>query len=589
MNRQQRRAQARRSDMVRGPSLVAAFFEKGFSRHREGRFAEAEAHYRTALRADPKHVPSLDMLGMALYQQGRVQEALAPLRLAVSHACGAADPYGHLGVVLLALGHAAEAGDAAAEAVRLAPNDPVHFYNLGLARLAEGHYAEAVEAYRAVTSFAPNNVEAHANLGAALRGAGVLDGAVQAYERALTLSPRDADVLSNLGNVLQALGRFAEAIEHYRAALAAAPDHRDAVVNLGAALQDLGRMDEGIAMLEHAVVRWPDYALAHWNLALALLSTGEFRRGWLESEWRTRLPGGSLPHDDQYPRWRGEPLVGRTLLVFSEQGFGDVIQFARLLKLLPKDGRVVFECYPQLKRVTAAIVPEIEVLATGEPMPQIDVACPLLSLPGTLGIDFGTIPFADGYLKADSAATKKWRDRLGIRSERAGRPLRVGLVWAGGARPEQPRAFEIDRRRSLALTQLAPLLEIDGIDFVSLQAGPPAAELAASPFAARILDPMAEMTDFADTAALASVLDLVITVDTSMAHLAGALGVPVWMMSRFDACWRWLLNRTDSPWYRSMQVFRQPAPGDWASVISTVTEVLAAMRDAPPDSVSSGA
>jgi hypothetical protein len=301
---------------------------------------------------------------------------------------------------------------------------------------------------------------------------------------------------------------------------------------------------------------------------MALLMAGDFEAGFAEFEWRWRSPA-MQPHGVAGPQWQGQNPAGLSILLHDEGGFGDTLQFVRYAPLLASRGAtVVLQVQPPLVRLIRQSMPGVaHVLARGESLPPYDVHCPMLSLPHGFGTRLDTVPAALPYLQPAPEAASHWRTWLG---NNAGQALRVGLVWAGASRPDLPEAFAMNERRSLALARLAPLGGVPGVCFVSLQLD--VAE--AVPPGMTILDPMAAMTDFADTAALVANLDLVIAADTAVAHLAGALGRPVWVLSRYDACWRWLAGRRDNPWYPALRVYRQPTPGDWDSVIATVAEDL---------------
>jgi hypothetical protein len=357
-------------------------------------------------------------------------------------------------------------------------------------------------------------------------------------------------------------------VSHYRNALALRPDYADAWLNLGVALKDLMRLPEAIACYRQAIALEPANAEAHSNLGIALLAAGELPEGWREHEWRWKTPHLiAARRDFGVPLWRGEPAEGRTLLIHAEQGFGDTLQFCRYASMASARGmRVIMEAQPPLVRLLRTLTGVDVVLARGDPLPAFDLHCPMLSLPLAFGTSLETIQSSGRYLHADPARVAEWRDRLAAVDAAS---TRVGLVWAGNPRRHSRGLTAVDRRRSISPERLAPLLRLPGLRFFSLQKdGPrPAGHIAA-------LDFMTEMEDFADTAALIMNLDLVISVDTAVAHLTGALGKPVWLMDRFDTCWRWLTGRSDSPWYPNLRLFRQPRPGDWDTVLDAIAREL---------------
>ena len=421
-----------------------------------------------------------------------------------------------------------------------------------------GRLAEAEALCRQVLAADPRHAEALLLLGMVARACGHQEDGITIIRHALALNPASAKAQNGLGIALHESGALDDAILQYRRALDLAPDYPEAKSNLGAALQERGDFDEAIRCLTEAVALKPDSAEAHTNLATTLLAAGDFAAGWAEYEWRWGTPSMVKGRRDfTQPQWRGEPASGRTLLIHAEQGLGDSLQFCRYAPLAAERGvRVILEVQAPLVRLLGQL-PGIErVIARGDPLPPFDLHCPLLSLPLAFATRLESIPAAPSYLAADPAPL-------------AGANPKIGLTWAGNPRLHSAALAAIDRRRSIAPELLAPLVAQPGWDFVSLQKGGPAA-----PAEFRLIDVMAEMTDFADTAALIAGLDLVISVDTAIVHLAAALGKPVWVLNRFDSCWRWLRHRADSPWYPSLRLFTQPKPGDWASVIDAVRTEL---------------
>jgi tetratricopeptide (TPR) repeat protein len=430
------------------------------------------------------------------------------------------------------------------------------------ALLALGRRVEAAESLVRCLHAAPEFGPAHVNLADTLRGFGFLAQAVPFAEAGCRLLPDEPAALLCLANCRHDGGEYAAAEALYQQVLALVPGHAGALTSLGNTLAVLGRLDEAIALHDRAVAAAPQDADIRFNRAAALLAAGDFARGWADYEWRLCRPG-------EQPRalgalWQGEPLAGRTILLHAEQGLGDTLQFVRYAPLVAeRGGRVVLEVQRGLARLLARLSGVAEVVTRGEPLPAYDLHCPLLSLPHRFATTLATVPAEVPYLLADPADVAAW----GARLPADGR-LRVGLVWAGSSHRDDPGAQAIDRRRSLALTELAPLAAVPGVQFISLQRDAPAEQLRAPPPAFSAFDPMADVHDFADTAALVANLDLVISVDTAVAHLAGALGRQVWLLSRYDGCWRWLAGRDDSPWYPGMRVYRQQRPHHWADVVA---------------------
>jgi len=585
---------------------TAALFQQGLAHHQAGRLAEADACYRQLLAREPAHADSLHLLGVIAHQLGRNEAAVEAIGRAIAAQPRVADYHSNLGNVLRALGRLDPAVASYRAALALKPDYPVAQYNLGNALRDLGRAKEAEAGYRQAVRLKPDFAEAHHNLGTLLREDGRLaeaerhyraalrgqpgnpawhcalgdtlraqdrpEAAVACYRTALGLKPDYPEALNNLGNALRALDRPAEAEAAYRQALGLKPGFVDAQANLAILLMLDNRLDEAVEACRATLRLDPDHAVAHANLGVLLLRAGRLAEGWPEYEWRWRV-GPEIGLQDRgfsQPRWTGEALGGRVLLIHAEQGYGDTIQFCRYLSLAAAYGRVVLEVPRPLLRLLSDL-PGIErIVATGDPLPEFDLHCPLLSLPGVFGTTLDTIPATVPYLAADPSGAMVWRDRL------AALPgLRVGLVWAGNPARHVAMAQAVDRRRSIGLAQLAPFAAIHGVTFVSLQKGEAAG---AVPLSGMVVhDWTDELTDFADTAALVQALDLVISVDTAVAHLAGALGKPVWLLNRFDTCWRWLADRDDSPWYPTLRQFRQPRPGDWDSVLDEVRAALATL------------
>jgi Flp pilus assembly protein TadD len=481
----------------------------------------------------------------------------------------------------LAQGQAGEAVALYRRVVALMPDAAPAWSNLGLALRDQGCLDEAETALRRALDLRPGAAEVHNNLSVVLRALGRVEESLAACDRALVLRPDYAEALCNRGTLLVEQDRVEEAEAVYRQALALCPGHDDTLNNLGNVLARQGRLGAALALYDQAIAARPDHADAHFNRGMLLLRQGRLAEGWRDYEWRRRRSGyrsrlaeagNALVAGED---WRGEPLAGRTILLIAEQGLGDTLQFVRLAPLVAeRGGRVVLWVPPSLVRLLASLTGVAAVVGFDERPPPCDCHALSMSLPLLLGIgDVAAIPAPIPYLEADAAATLSWRSILAAPSGRT-----VGLVWAGDPRPDDRAANLIDRRRSLPLTAFAPLAGVAGIRWISLQKGAAAGQAAHPPSGMVLADPMGGVADFADTAAIVANLDLVIGVDTAVIHLAGALGRPVWVLSRFDACWRWLEGREDSPWYPTLRLFRQTEPDDWAGVLARVAEALACGR-----------
>jgi tetratricopeptide (TPR) repeat protein len=477
--------------------------------------------------------------------------------------------HGNLGVAMWRARRFARAEALCRRALALDPDYvPAHRLLAELLR-ERNDVAAALACYERLLAIEPDNAIAHNNLGLLLRKAKRFDEARAALARARALRPDDAVIRFNELTVLPNDTGLAEAIDCCRGVLERHPSDVNVLTNLSVSLQFTGRYDEAMDYAERAIAADPENDQARFNLSLLLLLRGEYARGWREYEQRWRLPEVTKPNYRQ-PMWAGEYLDGRTILLQSEQGLGDTIQCLRYVPMvLARGGRVVLRVERVLVRLAASLSANVIIAPTNARLPDFNVWCPLLSLPRVFDTRVDSIPAAMPYLGARNAIAERWRRRL------AGLPgLKVGLVWAGSANHIN------DARRSIDLARLKPLLGVPGVSFVSLQVGPRSADIATLP--SDILhDVSAELTDFAETAGAIRNLDLVIAVDTSAVHLAGALGKPAWVMLPFSPDWRWLLERDDSPWYPTVRLYRQREPADWDGVAARVAADLAALASDP--------
>ncbi|HKI35292.1 MAG TPA: tetratricopeptide repeat protein [Gemmataceae bacterium] len=545
-----------------------ASFDQGWQLHQAGQFRQAEEIYRALLRADPRDARVWFVLGSLCEADSRPDEA-------VVHVCQALElsprePMGHfaLGNVLLKLGRFAEGELAFRRCLGLQPEHAEALGNLGYSLAELGRHEEARAAYEQALRLRPDCAEIHYNLGNLLRGRYDLDGAVACYRRALELRPDYAQAHVNLGVALAARGELEAAADSLRRAVALRPDLPEAHDSLGAVLSAGGRLDEALACYERALALKPDFADARWNRGLARLLLGDFAGGWADYEWRWRCRRLKPPPALTQPRWDGAPLAGRTALLHAEQGLGDTLQFIRYVPLVEaRGGRVVVQCQDALLPLLSRCFPTARFVGYGESAPACDVWAPLLSLPGLLGTTLATIPARVPYLFADPDLAAHWRRELA-----PVRGFRVGIAWQGS--PQHPW----DRHRSVPLTVFEPLARVPGVRLVSLQRGPGYEQIASLAGRFPLVTPGDQVDRVAgalmDTAAIMGRLDLVISVDTSFAHLAGALGVPLWLALPFSPDWRWMLRRADSPWYPTARLFRQERPGDWSGVFARLADAL---------------
>jgi Flp pilus assembly protein TadD len=527
VNREQRRADSKRRGQATPSAAAHPLLGAAVQHHQAGRLEEAEQLYRRLLRTAPRDPDALHLLGAISCQRGHPDAAAKLIR----------------------------------QAIAINPSEASYHSNLGVALKELGLPEDAVDCFRRAIALNPDQPDAHNSLGNALAGLGRVEEALESYRKAIILRPDYPEAHFNLGITLKEQERIDEAIACYQRAIVSRPNYQEAHYNLGNAFRDQRRLTEAIAAYRRGIALRPDFPDAHHNVALALLADGAFTEGWAEYEWRWRTSQLlDARRDFARPRWTGDPAAGRTLLIHAEQGFGDTLQFCRYATMAAARGmRVIMEVQPGLVRLLRDLPGAETVLPRGEQLPDFDLHCPMLSLPLAFRTTAETIPNAAPYLRAEAAAAERWRTRLAMTHDR--RP-RVGVAWAG-----KPTNLA-DHKRSIAPERLAPLFEAPAVQFVSLQKdGPP-------PDGLPLTDFMPEMEDFADTAALIANLDLVISVDTAVAHLAAALGKPVWLLDRFDACWRWLAGRVDSPWYQSLLIYRQPRPGDWNTVVADVVRDL---------------
>lgn len=541
-------------------------YQAAVERHRSGRLEEAMTLYRQVLESAPGHPPTLHMLGCLALQLGQYPAAIDALAAAVAADGARADYRNDLGEAYRQAGDAESAAEAYTGALALDPGHAPATNNLGIIRHAQGRLDEACALYRRAIDIDPQNADAVTNLGVALQALGQIEEARTTLLAARKLAPAAAAIALNLGNLELGVGAVEAAEALYREALTLDPDSAPAQVNLGRALKEQGRVAEALSACVRARTMAPGLAAAHWNEGLCRLLLGDFKRGWPGFLWRWAA-AAVPPHGLDLPEWDGTLLRGRHLLVHAEQGLGDTIQFIRFVPLLARfePASVTVMVQPGLIDLVASL-PGIDRVIGPQAAPAgVDLRVPLLDLPGWFGL--GAADFAVGvpYLHADTTAAARWKAALDGAPGR-----RIGVVWKGRADHAN------DRNRSMRLDDLLPLAATPGTRWFSLQRETSADEEAALAAAGiEALGP--RFTDMADTAAALAALDLVISVDTSIAHLAGALGRPVWVMLPAVPDWRWLLNRADSPWYPAARLFRQPQRGDWKSVVGALGAALSSL------------
>ncbi|HXR88639.1 MAG TPA: tetratricopeptide repeat protein, partial [Stellaceae bacterium] len=577
---EQKRLEAAIADYGRAisfkPDHAAAYNNRGFALHELKQPDAAIADYNRAIAIKPDYAAAYNNRGLALQELKLLAAAMADFTKAIALQPDLAEPYNARAAALRELKQLDAALADYDKAIALRPDYVEAYNNRGIVRQELKQLDAAIADYGAAIALKPDYVEAYNNRGTARRELKQLDSAVADYDKAIALQPAYPEAYNNRANARQDLQQFEAAIADYGAALAVKPDYAEAYYNRGNARRELRQLDAALADYGTAIALKPDYASAYWNKALISLLRGDFATGFELYEWRWKNPNlNMVPHPFAQPLWLGQaPLRDKRLLLHSEQGLGDTIQFCRYAALAAEAGaQVILAVPPSLVALLKSLPGVSQVLADGDPLPDFDCHCPLMSLPLAFKTGIDTIPSPAPYLHADDAKARVWRERIG-----APHKLKVGIVWSGGVRPDQPPGWS--ERRNVRLDLFARALSVIDAEFFSLQKGDPAESEIRGREAefwprGNLHNLAAGIEDFADTAALVANLDLVISVDTSSAHLAAALGTPTWILNRLDGDWRWLLDRDDSPWYRSARLYRQDESQSWEPVLQHVADDLA--------------
>lgn len=509
--------------MSKRSQQIQLYFQQGQRLHGVSRLAEAAHLYRQVLTAAPNHADARHMLGLLALQAGHPEAALSEIDRAIA----------------------------------LKPSAAAYHVGRANVLLALRRFDEAIAACQTALRHNRNSAEAYQTLGHALTDSRRGEEALAAYRKALRINPALPDLHNNLGTALRNLGHLEEAESQLREALHRTPGDAGVLTNLSSVLKELARIDAAETCLRDALRLHPNDPVVHYNLGLLLLLAGRFDDGWLGFEHRFRA-GAVLIRNFPRPTWQGEPLAGRTVLIYAEQGLGDMIQFSRFLPRVP--GSVVFEVPGRMIRLLSSLPHSPPMVAAGTPLPAFDLVCPMMSLPLRLGAPADTplVPLA-----AEPGMVRQWHARIGAHG------FRVGIAWQGN-----PNRYE-DQGRSVPLAAFEPLMRVPGVRLISLQRGFGSEQAAAWPTVETLGDGFDNGPDaFIDTAAVMANLDLVISTDTAIAHLAGALGRPVWVPLRRVPDWRWMLDRADSPWYPTMRLFRQTVRDQWAPVFQQIADRL---------------
>jgi len=549
---------------MQAPQALAALFQEGLSLHLQGQLEQARLAYERMLALHPGHADAMHMLGVLAMQS--TNYALAVERISVSVQANPVNATAqfNLGLAYKELQRFDEALSCFQQAIDLRPDYAQAFFNRALVLQATGRLDAALADFEKAIEIQPDYAQAWNNRGVVLQEQLRWEDAASSYVQATAAQPDLGQAHYNLGNALRALGRFEEAITSYDAAIALEADTAHAFNNRGLALQELQRSAQAIASYDAAIAIQANYADAYWNKAIELLLCGDFAQGWKLYEWRWQRDAfTSRKRDFAQPLWLGDaPLVDKTVLLHAEQGLGDSIQFCRYARDVQALGaHVLLEVPRPLMSLFASLEGVSQIIEKGAPLPQFDYHCPLLSLPLAFQTRLEQLPGHTPYLASTAPQRDRWQRRLGPRTK-----PRVGLVWSGNALDKN------DLQRSMRLQDLLPYLSSD-FEFICLQKEMrPADQHLIQTSQIRFFG--AQIEDFSDTAALCDLVDLVISVDTSVAHLAGALGKPTWILLPYSPDWRWMLHRDDSPWYPSVRLYRQTQERAWPSVLERMRSDL---------------
>ena len=548
-------------------TAVTAILNEAMGCHNAGDLSRAEALYHAVLEQDPGNLAALVYLGAIVLGRGDGAAAMAYADRALARDKTHTPAWNIKGLAATRLGQADEALYYYERALRLDPGSFDAAANRAATLLSLWRFDEAVKACGLLLRARPDFAAAHCILGNALFESGRFEEAIPSFDAALAHAPRMAEAHNGRANVLRRIGSTEDAIAGYSAAISCNPSFAEAYNNRGVAWQFLRRYEDAVADYDAAIAISPDNADAHWNRALVLLLRGDYERGWPEYEWRWKSTAlRHMARTFAAPQWRGEDITGKTILIHAEQGLGDTLQFCRYVPLMAARGaRVVFQVHTTVLSLLRKLDGAAQVITAQDTIPAIDVHSPLLSLPAAFQTTVNTIPAQVPYIKVDPMVPIVWSARLGSRRGRR----RIGLVWAG--RPDHHN----DHNRSLPVEKITPWLDL-GLEVHCLQKEIKYADRVwATPRGVIFHDH--ELADMADTAGLIANMDLVISVDTAPAHLAGACGRPTWVLLPYAPDFRWLTDRDDSPWYPTATLFRQETPGDWTAVIAAVTDQLRAI------------
>ncbi|HIJ60075.1 MAG TPA: tetratricopeptide repeat protein [Nitrospirae bacterium] len=563
---------------VDGPKSALPFYEKALINKPDsleikknftlclqltGEIQKARQLYEEILQDDPYNHQILFNLSQIFYSAKQFDRTLEFLNRALKINPKDPESLNLLGLTFEALQNSKTAEGCFKRAIQLDKNNYRYYFNLANLHSRNGDTQKAIELYQKVVSLKPDFKDGWIQLGNHLKSNKRYEEAISVFNNVLKVDANSSDAYNNIGNCYKEMGQFELSLQYLKKAISIKPDHFGAYFNMGLVYKEIFDFKSAIHCYQKAIEINNNYAEAHWNLALLLLLHGDFTKGWEHYEWRKKLTVYEpYKRDFTKPEWQGEDLTNKVILIYDEQGFGDAIQFIRYAKMLKKNKyvKVITECLSPLNRLFKGVDGVDEVITRGYPLPPFEYHCSILTLPFKFKTVIENIPHETPYISVQEDLIKKWQSLMQPYIVKKN----IGFAWSG-INPIH---------KSCPLEKLTPLFEIKGLGYFSLQKGPAQEELKELQGRYNIVDLMNDVTDFADTSAIMMNLDLIITIDTSIAHLAGALNKPVWVLLHYDGDWRWLLDRNDSPWYPTMRLFRQTSIGDWDELVRGVKKEL---------------
>jgi FKBP-type peptidyl-prolyl cis-trans isomerase 2/TolA-binding protein len=550
--------------LEKNPQQAEELFIQGVKAQNEGKLEEAISLYNKALRIKPDLSKAYYNIGVIYQEKGIFDKAIFSYKLALSYKYDYTEAYHNIGVIYWKLKNFEEAISNLMYAINFNPFHALSYYHLGVIYQELGQIKKATNLYERALQIDPTLSSAYFNLGVIHQDKEEYDFAIERYKKALEYSPENFGAYNNLGLCYLENENLDDAMASFQKSIELKPDFAEAYSNIGNVYHNKLMLDEAINMYKKAIDIDPNYTDAHWNLAISYLLKGELEQGWKEYEWRWKTDEFHRPSFPK-PIWNGEPIHGKKLLIITEQGLGDALQFLRYIPLIYKKGvKIIFTCSEELIPLIKNHEEISEIIPRNSIVPEFDYYCSLLSLPLIFNTTINNIPQNIPYINATKKSIKYWHNKLSNNQNK----MKIGIVWAGNPK------HKMDKKRSIPLKTYYPLFDLKGVAFYSLQKGKGSEQVDDESKKMGLIDLTNEINDFSDTAGFIMNLDLVITVDTAVAHLAGALGRPVWVLIPYIPDWRWMLNREDSPWYPTMRLFRQSSRGDWETVVIKIRQEL---------------